>query len=134
MHSTRTLPFVLLAIMLFAGALRADDAEDRAQDIAQMKKVWEALMSYKKEHGKLPDRLGELVPDFLRNPKDLVSPRDDGEKENGPLTRKEEKYPSSYGYEWGPQPFRGLTFTDIKTCQVEEYGPVVPLLRCFLYE
>lgn len=134
MHSTRSLPFVLLAIMLFAGTLRADDAEERAQDIAQMKRVWEALMSYKKEHGKLPDRLGDLVPNFLRNPKDLVSPRDDGEKENGPLTRKEEKHPSSYGYEWGPQPFRQLTFTEIKACQVEEYGPVVPLLRCFLYQ
>jgi hypothetical protein len=134
MHSTRILPFVLLAIMPFLGALRADDTEDRAQDIAQMKRVWEALMSYKKAKGQLPERLGALVPDHLRNPKDLVSPRDDGEKENGPLTRKEDKYPSSYGYEWGPQMFRGLTFTEIKTCQVEEYGPVVPLLRCFLYE
>jgi hypothetical protein len=50
------------------------------------------------------------------------------------LTKKDEKYPSSYGYEWGSQPFRGLTFAEVKACQVEEYGAVVPLLRCFLYD
>ena len=108
-------------------------AEAREQDIAQMKRVWEALMSYKKAKGRLPDTLSELVPEFLNEPKLLVSPIDDGELANGPLTKKEAKFPSSYGYEWGPQKFGELTFTEVKTCQVEEYGPVVPLLRCFLH-
>lgn len=127
------LPLVVFMLMAAAGVLRADEAEDRAQDIAQMKRVWEALMAYKTDRGALPEKLGDLVPKYLANAKDLKSPRDDGQQENGPLTLKEEKHPSSYGYEWGPQRFRNLTFSEVKTCQVEEYGTVVPLLRCFLY-
>jgi hypothetical protein len=126
----------LSAVLLVLSAcprLRADDAADKAQDIAQMKKVWEALMAFKKAKGALPDKLSELVPDFLPDPKVLVSPKDDGNEQNGPLTTKDQKHPSSYGYEWGSQPFNELTFKEVKTCQLEEYGPVVPLLRCFLH-
>src|SRR5688500_14968743 len=75
MSFRRILPCAWLVIALLARALRADEATDRAQDIAQMKRVWEALMAYQKENGKLPDRLGALVPKHLANPKDLLSPR-----------------------------------------------------------
>jgi hypothetical protein len=73
------------------------------------------------------------VPEFLPDPKVLVSPKDDGNEQNGPLTTKDQKHPSSYGYEWGSQPFNALTFKEVKGCQLEEYGPAVPLLRCFLH-
>ena len=112
----RSSTFVVLflsAMTLFFAGVRgwADDAADKAQDIAQMKKVWEALMAFKKEKGSLPDKLSELVPDFLPDPKVLLSPKDDGDEANGPATRKEQKYPSNYGYEWGAQPFGdGSTF------------------------
>ena len=127
------LPFLAVFSLVFPLTARADDAADRATDIAQMKRVWQALMDYKKAKGALPDKLSDLVPDFLSDPKVLVSPKDDGDNQNGPLTLKEDKHPSSYGYEWGSQKFRTLTFKEVKTCQVEEYGPVVPLLRCFLH-
>ena len=49
--------FLFLAIFgSFILAARADDAADRATDIAQMKRVWQALMDYKKAKGSLPDR------------------------------------------------------------------------------
>jgi hypothetical protein len=127
--------FLSAALLIFSASsrLRADDAADKAQDIAQMKKVWEALMAFKKTKGALPDKLSELVPEFLPDPKVLVSPKDDGNEQNGPLTTKDQKHPSSYGYEWGSQGFGALSFKEVKTCQLEEYGPVVPLLRCFLH-
>jgi hypothetical protein len=133
MFSRKVAVFLLILMLGHGGApLRADDA-DLATDIAQMKKVWEALMAYQEARGQLPDNLSDLVPEFLPDPKVLLSPRDAGAQQNGPLTVKDAKHPSSYGYEWGPQRFRQLTFKEVKACQVEEYGPIVPLLRCFLY-
>jgi 5-hydroxyisourate hydrolase-like protein (transthyretin family) len=128
--------FLSAALLILSASprLRADDAADKAQDIAQMKKVWEALMAFKKAKGALPDKLSELVPEFLPDPKVLVSPKDDGNEQNGPLTTKDQKHPSSYGYEWGSQPFRQLSFKQVKTAQLEEFGPVIPLLRCFLHD
>jgi hypothetical protein len=133
MSFRRLLPRVfLLVTLLVGGVARADDAADRAQDIAQMKRVWDALMVYKKETGKLPDRLGALVPKYLPNPKDLLSPHHPAESPKG--VDPDDQIPSSYLYDWGPRKADDLTFTEIKTCQVEEYGPIVPLLRCTIYE
>jgi hypothetical protein len=131
MHFREILPCVFLVIVMLASALRAEDASDRAQDIAQMKRIYEALMAYKKARGGLPDQLGDLVPEFLPNAKDLLSPRDLAKEFDAGGKAIQPR--SSYEYEWGPRRFRTLSVMEVRGCQLEEFGPVVPLLRRVYY-
>ncbi len=124
----------LLTPMLVRGVDR--DEKTKAADIENIKKIGEAIAAFKKAKGDYPGHLHELVPEFLPDAKVLVSPLG---VEADPRAVKREydpKYPCTYCYEFSAEPFyqTGKTFREIKTVQLEEYGPTIPILRCFLYE
>ena len=121
---------------------------DKAACQAQLNLIFEAIQEYRKQHGnRLPDKLSELTPEFIQNPKILVCPyfyktgslrdwRKDNIRElaNDPRT--------SYGYEFTPREipddlWRGLpkrTWREFKERQMEKVGPVVPIVRCHVHE
>src|SRR5688572_16063492 len=129
MSAARFLPYFLLISLVLTQVGRTVDPSERDQDIAQMEQVFGALMAYRKAKGQLPNHLGGLVPEFLPDPKLLLSPAAAGEARQGAIAGNAH-VPSSYLYEWGPKIVQTLSFTEVKTCQVEEFGPIVPLLRC----
>jgi hypothetical protein len=128
----------LLIACLSPMAARADDDREKAKagDVANMKKIWEALSAYKKAKGEFPPNLHALVPDYLPDVKTLVSPLGPEAEPRAASKEYDEKYPCTYCYEFGTNDFlgRGITFRELKSIQVEEYGLTVPILRCFIYE
>jgi hypothetical protein len=123
----------------------AATSEDHDADKQNMLVIYKALKTYEKEHGKLPDWLSDLVPKYIQDTNVLVSPI-------FRRTRREELYgnedphiTTSYIYEFSakpvpevirgafPQLAAGTTMREWKTKQIAEFGPVVPILRCFLH-
>ncbi len=127
-----------LLVLCFSGLalIRADDdtAKNKATDIAQMKKIFDALTAYKKAKGDFPPHLSDLVPEYLPDAKVLLSPLDVADPPAPPRGR-DPKLACSYRYEFNGDQMggNGKTMRDVKTAQVEEYGPIVPMLRCALY-
>jgi hypothetical protein len=138
---TRRMPskllLFLLACLLPSFAI-ADDELDKAKaaDTANLKKIWEALSAFKKAKGEYPAHLNELVPDYLPDAKVLVSPLGVEADPRAAAKEYDPKLPCTYSYEFSTDEFRGsgLSVREIKTLQLEEWGPTVPILRCFLYE
>jgi len=109
--------------------------------------IFEAIQEYRKQHeSRLPDKLSDLTPEFIQNPK-MICPyvrktgglrawREEGTRELGRDPR------TSYGYEFPPEAlrddlWRGLpkrTWREFKERQVEKIGPVVPIVRCHVHE
>ncbi|MEO6784700.1 MAG: carboxypeptidase-like regulatory domain-containing protein [Chthoniobacteraceae bacterium] len=119
-----------------AGNVRAaSEEEEKAQTIAQMSKVWEALMAFKKDRGQYPDYLSDLVPRYISDPDALVSPTEKRPGRHGDNGQTDPKFRTSFCYEFSAQKFNksSRTFREIKEQQMEEFGQVVPLVRCFLY-
>lgn len=112
--------------------LRAEDVSThlKANDIARMKKIGAAIDAYKKARGDYPPHLGDLVPEFLPDAKAFISPMDARRPDFAP--QDGEKFPSSYRYEFSAElaPGQKVTMREVKTVQVEEFGPIVPILRC----
>ncbi|MDR3405765.1 MAG: carboxypeptidase regulatory-like domain-containing protein [Chthoniobacter sp.] len=107
-------------------------AELMAQDKRQMLQIWQAIMEYKKDHGQVPDYLSDLVPQYLPDKAVLVSPVEGAYRRGSP----DPKLPCSYSYEFstGPYGARAGTFHTFKELQMKEFGPVVPILRCFAHD
>jgi 5-hydroxyisourate hydrolase-like protein (transthyretin family) len=103
----------------------------KATDKEHMLAIWKALMDYKKAHGKLPDYLSDLVPEYLPDKSVLMSPVQDDNRQGG----MDPKFASSYSYEFGAAEFagQGRTFREVKEVQMKEFGPVTPILRCFAH-
>jgi hypothetical protein len=123
----------------------AATSEDRDADRQNMLVIYKALKTYEKDHGKLPDWLSDLVPKYIQDTNVLVSPifRRSGKEE---LYGNEDPHiTTSYIYEFSakpvpevirgafPQLAAGTTMREWKTKQITEFGPVVPILRCFLH-
>jgi hypothetical protein len=120
-------------------------AEEHESDKHHLLAIYKALKAYEKDHGKLPDWLSDLVPKYLPDPSVLVSPvyRRTGTQQL--YGNDDPKMTTSYIYEFNAAPVPqvilgafpnltpGTTMRDWKTKQVAEFGPVVPILRCFLH-
>jgi hypothetical protein len=123
---------LLASLAAFAG-----DAPDTTKpaDIENMKAIGAALTAFKKAKGEYPDHLSDLVPDFL-DAKTLVSPLGVEADPRAAAKEYDPKLPCTYCYEFGTNDFlgRGISFRALKIIQLQEYGPTLPLLRCFLYE
>jgi hypothetical protein len=105
-------------------------------DRQHMRQLHTGLFEYKKIHGHFPERLSQLVPDFV-SADVLESPRNDKDGQNHNLGDHPDpgnKKPG-YGFEFSNVVFRdGRTFEEIKEVQRAEWGDAVPILRAFGYE
>ena len=118
-------------------ALRAaSEEEEKAETVTKMRRVWEAIMAFKKEHGQVPDNLSDLVPDFLPDKDTLISPTEKRTGRKGDNSYVDPNIRSSFCYEFSAREFagQGRKFREVKEAQMEEFGGVVPILRCFLYD
>jgi hypothetical protein len=126
-----------------AGQNVSTSSTDKAACVRQLNVIFGALQEYRKRHDKkLPDRLSDLVPEFIHDPKVLVCPY--VQKRGGLRVwkkRQRELAPdphTSYGYEFPPvlldyDQWRGLpkkTYREVKERVIKELGPVVPVVRC----
>jgi len=134
MRSTSLSLSLVLLLSLFAFGGNAPD-DTKPADIEHMKKIGAALNAYKKAKGEFPDHLSDLVPDFL-DAKTLVSPLGVEADPRAVQREYDPKLPCTYCYEFGTNDFlgRGISFRALKTIQLQEYGPTLPLLRCFIYK
>jgi hypothetical protein len=117
------------------------DQRDREIDKAQLLKIYDAIQAYRQKHGQLPGWLADLFPEFLSDPAILVSPAEP--RRGAPQTwgYGEPKMHCSYIYEFSQAEAGGrrdqgtkLTMRQWKEIQMEEFGPVIPLLRCHVYD
>jgi len=100
---------------------------------ANLEKTYAAIMKYRKDKGKLPDWLSDLVPDYLGE-ETLLCPSDpDYKAQYSP----DPKLPCSYSWELssdripvGWDPTRRTLYRDWKTQQARLFGDVVPMVRC----
>ncbi len=154
---------LLVALILSSthSTLGADDSIDTRQTRdpadkeacqANLNLIFEAIREYRKQHqDKLPDKLSDLTPEFIHDPKVLICPF---VQKTGGLRRWRRKIRelafdprTSYGYEFTPNKidydlWRGLpkkTWSDFKFCQMEKLGKfgcagVVPIVRCHVHE
>ncbi|MCL4178229.1 MAG: carboxypeptidase regulatory-like domain-containing protein [Verrucomicrobia bacterium] len=117
------------------------DERDREIDKAQLLKIYDAIQAYRQKHGQLPGWLADLFPEFLNDPGILVSPAEP--RRGAPQTwgYGEPRMHCSYIYEFSQAEAGGrrdqgiaLTMRQWKEIQMEEFGPVIPLLRCHVYD
>jgi protocatechuate 3,4-dioxygenase beta subunit/thiol-disulfide isomerase/thioredoxin len=140
--------FRIVAVFLFAIGLPLAHGQDSGTaaekeiDKRQMRQVFDAIRAYERDHGKLPDWLADLVPEYLKDPAVLVSPVEIRTGRSALLNFGDPKIKSSYIYEFSAREARGigtytgervLTMREMKSLQKEEYGNASPILRCFLY-
>ena len=128
------------------------DPADKEACQAKLNLIFEAIREYRKQHqDELPEKLSDLMPEFIHDPKVLICPF---VQKTGGLRwwRKKIRELSfdprtSYGYEFTPNKieydlWRGLprkTWRDFKSCQMEKLGKfgragVVPIVRCHVHE
>ena len=120
-------------------------AEDHETDKQHMLAIYKAIKAYEKDNGKLPDWLSDLLPKYIQDTNLLVSPffLRTGKQE---LYGNEDPHiVTSYIYEFSAKPVpkvilnafpnlpAGITMKQWKKKQITEFGPVVPILRCFLH-
>ena len=119
--------------------------EEHDTDKQHMLAIYKALKAYEKDHGKLPDWLSDLLPKYIQDTNLLVSPfflRTGNQQLYG---NEDPHVVTSYIYEFSAKPVpkvilsafpnlpAGITMKQWKTKQITEFGPVVPILRCFIH-
>jgi WD40 repeat protein len=103
-----------------------------------------AIMSYQKDHQQMPDWLSDLVPKYLPDTNVLLCPVQAKTGISSSWIHTEDpNIASSYSYEFSAQPnsrsdpsrlsVPGDTMKTWKMRQLGRYGPVVPVLRCYLH-
>jgi hypothetical protein len=104
------------------------------------------LKSYEKDHGKLPDWLSDLTPKYIQDTNVFVSPLFRRTGKEVLYGNEDPHVTTSYIYEFSAKPVPkailsafpnlapGTTMREWKTRQLAEFGPVVPILRCFLHD
>lgn len=119
---------------------QTQEAKDLEIDKEHMRKIYDAIQAYKKKSGDLPAWLSDLYPEFLSDPAVLMSPVELRTGRSALWSFKEPKMKTSYIYEFSDgdsgtpgENGKHYTFKEKKMIQMEEYGPVVPILRCHLY-
>jgi hypothetical protein len=120
---------------------------EREECEVNLGRIYDAIQEYRRQHqDKLPDRLSDLLPEFISNPNDLLCPF---VQRTGDLKswRERVRYVggsdprTSYGYEFCLDPltineWRGppKTHRQKKEAQMKILGrPVVPIIRCLAH-
>lgn len=87
-------------------------------------KIGQALAAYQKEHGRFPDWLSDLYPEYLSDKQFLLCPAD--ERGGKPILsgNADPKLPVSYGYQFHP------SYREWKTQERQLYGDIIPVARC----
>ncbi len=123
-----------------AGAVSLEDQE-REVDKQHLRAIYQAIQAYRQKHGDLPNWLSDLVPEFLADTNVFMSPVELRTGRSVLWGYDDPKVKSSYIYEFNQSKAGGrrdqdipLTMKQWKMLQMEEFGPVVPLLRCHLHE
>jgi hypothetical protein len=124
-----------------APATLSRDEQDRETDKQHLRLIYQAIQAYRQKHGELPGWLSDLVPEFLPDTNVLMSPVELRTGRSVLWGFGDPKVKSSYIYEFN-QASSGrtgdqdvpLTMKQWKTLQMEEFGPVVPMLRCHLHD
>jgi hypothetical protein len=104
--------------------------------VVNLRKIYAAIKQYEKDKGTLPIWLSDLVPDYVSKDMLLCPHKPDvtGRKRHDP------RFPCSYGYEFrmdrrpakaGMGLAGGVILRDWKIEQVELFGDVVALVRCY---
>ena len=139
MHRFTTL-LILISVLTLSLCRAADapadpDEQEKAQTIAQMRKVSDALKAFKKDRGQYPDYLSDLVPRYIPDADAMLSPTEKRTGRHGDNNQTDPKFRTSFCYEFSAQKFNksSRTFRELKEQQMEEFGQVVPIVRCFLY-
>ncbi len=137
MNLPRTLLVSLFLPLLLLSVTFADTEDDeKAETWVKMHRTWRAIMAYKEAKGTLPDYLSNLIPEYLPDADALISPTEKRTGRHGDNNYHDPKVWNSFCYEFSAGRFAGntQTFREVKEAQMEEFGGVVPILRCFLYE
>ncbi|MHA3770715.1 carboxypeptidase regulatory-like domain-containing protein [Verrucomicrobiota bacterium sgz303538] len=133
---------ILLHFIAFAASATAQNVQapptdaEKEIDKAQLQQIWNAVTAYIADKGKTPDFLSDLVPNYLPDKNILISPVDKRRGKDKQITEEDPKLPCSYRYTFGARLWgKGKeTFREVKQMQMQEYGTVVPILRCFHYK
>jgi thiol-disulfide isomerase/thioredoxin len=109
-------------------------------DKQHLRKIYDAMQAYKKKHRDLPNWLSDLFPEFLSDPNVLMSPVELRTGRSALWNYPDPKMRTSYVYEFSQadshtsdEHGREMSLKEKKMIQMEEYGPVIPLLRCHLH-
>jgi hypothetical protein len=123
----------------------APTADEREADRKNLLTIYKALKAYEKERGKLPDWLSDLVPKYIQDTNVLVSPFYQRTGKEVLYGNDDPHLKTSYIYEFSAKPVPkairsafpnlpdSMTMKEWKTRQLVEFGPVVPIVRCFLH-
>ena len=124
-----------------AAANAALEEQERQTDKQHLRLIYQAIQAYKQKRGELPGWLSDLVPEFLADTNVLMSPVELRTGRSVLWGYGDPKARSSYIYEFnnansgrlGDQD-APLTMRQWKLLQMEEFGPVIPILRCHLHD
>jgi hypothetical protein len=110
MHVCRSLLVAVRAVLLALPiGLRADaqDEEEKAETRVQMRRVWAAIMAWKKDHGEVPDHLSDLIPKYLPDTNALLAPKQRRTGAAGDNNYRDPKFRGSFCYEFSALKFAG---------------------------
>lgn len=117
------------------------EERELAIDKAHMRRIYNALQAYRHKYGQLPDWLSDLYPEFLTDTNLLMSPVELRTGRSQLWGNTDPKMKTSYVYEFNGSKAGGLrdqsialTMREWKRLQMEEFGPVIPILRCHLHD
>lgn len=117
-------------------------AAEKDVDCQHLQRIYKAISAYYRDHQDLPNWLSDLVPQYLSDPNDLLSPVETRTGKSVLYGRTDPKLRTSYIYEFNaapaPEEFnRGrtvpLTCKEWKLMQLGKFGMVTPILRCHLH-
>jgi hypothetical protein len=112
--------------------------DEAAVDRQHLERIYNAVRSYYRDHKDLPDWLSDLVPKYLPDTNDLLSPVELRTGKSVLYGREDPKIHTSYIYEFNAGPAaeefnKGravpLTCKQWKLMQLEKFGLVTPILR-----
>jgi len=119
-----------------------NSSQEKEIDRQHLERIYKAISAYYYDHQDLPNWLSDLVPQYLSDPNDLISPVETRTGKSVLYGRTDPKLRTSYVYEFNagaaPEEFnRGstapLTCKQWKLKQLEKFGLVTPILRCHLH-
>src|SRR6266545_1908671 len=122
---------------------RDSAAAEREIDRQHLQHIYKAISAYYQDHQDLPDWLSDLVPHYLADENDLISPVETRTGKSVLFGRTDPRLHTSYIYEFNAGPAaeefnRGrsvpLTCKQWKLMQLKKFGLITPILRCHLHE
>ncbi len=112
--------------------------QEREIDKQHLQRIYRAIQNYYKDRKDLPNWLSDLVPQYLADANDLVSPIEKRTGKSVLFGRDDPKLHTSYIYEFNaapaPEEFNKgravpVTCKEWKLMQLQKFGMVTPILR-----